>query len=251
MDFDIVLLAQGDKYGDEYASRMVGMLRKHLSASAPITLFTDRERAVPSEVRQVSTVGWDADGWFGKLKLFDRNILASPFFFLDISTVVLRDLSPLVEFWKAHEECPLIAMRDWNYDCFGSMVLLVRPNEVTQGIWDAYASGKRYQPQTAIDGDQDFIDGYLREHPEFPVMYFPEEWCISYKRLRKLHATNPLAAAKALQEGLLLKFHGPPKMHQLLDPWANLKLLLKTKPLRTPKYWRYLEREVREWWTNP
>ena len=335
MALKVVCLNTGDRYGDEYVSRLYSMVQRNISEPIEFICYTDRARVLPAEIEQRSTRGWGTNsspcvqgevaserseddggglgpnsgevppspckqggefspspregevapqsgvgggnteippsptasglpplggedfssagpsqdlGWFGKLKLFDRAELPDEFLFFDLALVIYRSLDPMLEWARQNPEPCLIGMRDWNYDCFGSMVMWVRPCDLTQRIWDSYASGTRYPHQTPVDGDQDFIDGFIREHFRGEDAYFPQEWFVSYKLLRKAHADNKPKEKTMFEAGRILKFHGPPKMHELLDWKQNLRLLLKHKPFRTFSYWRYLEKQVREWW---
>lgn len=248
MPVHFVCINVGDKYPDLYVRRLFSMIDRWTDRPVRLTCFTDRKRDLPPQIAQVDCSGWGVPGWFNKLKLLDRAVLDEEFFFLDLALVIKAPLKPVVA--KAAEmPQALIAMRDWNYDCFGSMVMWVRPSEVTQGVWDAYAAGRRYPTKTPIDGDQDFIDAYIADAGiERHVGYFPQEWFVSYKVLRKLRTKDRLAAAQMLSKGVFLKFHGPPKMHQFLDPWQHARILLRSKPMRFFSYWNYLRPEVKEWW---
>jgi hypothetical protein len=248
-ELKIVCINVGDKYGDEYVQRLYNMCARNLSEPFQFILYRDRPHDLSPEIEQRDCSEWGVPGWFNKIKLFDRAVLNEDFLFLDVSQVIKSSLDPLLAFARAHPEKRLFGMRDWNYDCFGSPVMYVRPSETTQSIWNTYASGVRFPTKTAIDGDQDFIDSCIETSGMEPfVGYFPQEWFASYKLLRKAHAGSRAKATKMLADAMFVKFHGPPKMHTLLNPWKNLVLTLRKKPFRVFHYWRYLATETREWW---
>jgi hypothetical protein len=224
------------------------MVAKNLSSDHRFICYTDSlvERGEGIELRDPS--GWGVQGWFNKLKLFDRTVLDEEFLFLDLALVIKASLDPMVTFAR-QSQGSLIGMRDWNYDCFGSMVMWVKPDDHTQQIWDTYASGKRYPTKTAVDGDQDFIDSCMTEFwPEGRLDHFPQEWFASYKNLRRLRDRNPTEMQKQLDAAMFLKFHGPPKMHELLDNRRHAQILLEQKPMKFLRYWNFLREETRTWW---
>lgn len=248
MSLRVICINTGDKYGDIYVQRLANMVHRHLPVDHSFVCYTDRRRDLTPEIEQRSTEGWNVDGWFGKLKFFDRTVLDEEFLFLDLALVVKSSMQPMVDF-AASTPAALIGMRDWNYDCFGSMVMWIRPDEATQRIWDAYVVGKRYPTKTAVDGDQDFIDAAIADFRlESSVGYFPQEWFASFKGLRRLRDRDPEAAKDALAKAMFVKYHGPPKMHHVLDPITHARILLKQKPLRFFRYWGFLRSELRDWW---
>ncbi|HEX2949556.1 MAG TPA: hypothetical protein VHV83_08325 [Armatimonadota bacterium] len=243
---NVVCINCGDKHPDIYVDRLFSTTTKNLSYPFEFYCITDRPRPLRPEIKQIDCSNWGVSGWFTKIKIFDADALPfDNFLFMDISMIVLKDLEPLIDFAQGKD---LVAMRDWHYNCFGSCTMWVQKSELVQTIWDEYAQGKEYT-DLYLHGDQDYIDAVLREKQlEDQVHYFPQEWFASYKRLLKTHRTAPAEADKMLSDARILKFHGHPRPHQLLNPWLRFRHLT----LRYPRYafhdWTFLIEEVRHWW---
>lgn len=248
----IVCINVGERYEDAYVDRLYRMCRRHFPLPFEFTCFTDRQRDVSPEIAQRRIEGWGLEGWWTKLKLFDRSVLPGEFLFFDLDTIIIRDLSPLIQFARDHSGAHMVTLRDFTYGTLASAIMWVRPSELTEGIWNAYATGERFEELQRLQrsiGDQDFIWQYIKTRSlEDFVTFFPETWFLSYKHLRRLHASNRQACREKLNQALILCFHGEPRPHQVVDTWKSLWLLLRHKPLRVFSYWRFLEKEMRDWW---
>lgn len=221
------------------------MTKRQLSMPFTFTCITDRPRSLHPEIRQCDCSAWGVTGWFTKIKIFDAQALPfDEFLFMDISMIMLDSLDPLVEFARGKD---LVAMRDWHYDCFGSCAMWLKKSALNQTIWDEYAKGTRYQ--TELNGDQDFIDAVLRDKGlEDQVAYYPQEWFQSYKRLLRIHRQSPEEAERQLKAARILKFHGHPRPHELINPWLRFRHLAMRYPTHAFTDWRFLTSEIAEWW---
>jgi hypothetical protein len=124
--------------------------------------------------------------------------------------------------------------------------MFIRPTSFSAQVWQDYAGGVQYE--TTYAGDQDYIQAvFSAHHFEDGLTSFPPGMVESYKRNRRLRRADPAAARQALDEALILKFHGEPKMHTLADPQSAL-IYAARKPMRMLREWNYLAQEVRDWW---
>ncbi|RMG22401.1 MAG: hypothetical protein D6724_10455 [Armatimonadetes bacterium] len=245
----VVCVNVGAKFPDTYVERMFHMCRRHLPGLQRFTCFTDRRRHLSPEVRQVDCSDWGLSGWWPKLRLFDRRVLDEPFLFLDLDQIVLRPLDRMVRFVDERPDAPVLGMQDFLYQTFSSSILYVRPSNETQVVWDSFACGERYEADGRSSGDQDFIEGCLRAKGLSDILStFPSEWFVSYKVLRKETRGQTALARERIKNALFLVFHGRPMPHEVLQPWRSLLYLLQHKPLRAFQYWRFLEKEVRQFW---
>lgn len=223
------------------------MCRRYVPGLSRFTCFTDRPRNLNRQIEQRDCSSWGVTGWWTKLKLFDREVLGEEFLFLDLDQILLKPLDPVIEY--SNDPRPaIIGMRDFYYKTFSSNILFVRPSETTQGIWDAYARGERFVAEGRLSGDQDFIAGYAQSRGIGACLAtFPPDWFVSYKLLRKWASDRP-RVANLLEYALFLVFHGRPMPHEVLQPAKSLLYLLRHRPLRALKYWRFLEDQIRDWW---
>ncbi len=216
----------GDRYPDIYVDRLYRMVQRHLSMPFRFVCYTDRPRPLDPAVQQADASSWGLSGWFAKLRLFDGELLnGEPLLYIDLSAIIRSSLDPMVSYAHGH---PFVAVRDWNYDCLNSCVMWISPCAETQGIWDAYRTGVRYQ--SPLKGDQDYIDDHVREHGLHDwVTWWPPEWVISYRRLFRVHRRSHFTAMDVLSRSIVVKFHGTPRPHQLGD-WRVMTMLYLRYP---------------------
>jgi hypothetical protein len=228
----VVCLAIGDLSGrgDMYISRLNGMLQRHCPVPFMLTCYSDRNRHVPEGVKVVDCQQW-AKAKVGttdeaykitslKLHLFDAaEVPSSEFFYFDLSLVIRQNMQPLLDYAFSRPE-DLVIVSDWHYSCYNSSVMRIRRGPL-QTIYDAYAGGQRYEQ--IVKGDQDFIYEHVKAKGlQNQVALFPEGQVVSYKMTRTLNRTDPEAAQKVVEDAIIVKFHGKPKMHQVANPLYNL-----------------------------
>lgn len=252
MSLDVLCVNVGESFGDIYVERLFNMLGRNVSRPFKLTCYTDRVRKLDSQIEQVDISGWGLQGTLPKLRLFDRE--SNPrerFLYLDVTLVIKRPLDPIIERCESAGK-PMLLLQDWFYDCVNSCVMWIEPCDATQTVWDTYASGVKYEYKRRIKrpmtGDQDFLDAViadkgLQEH----VGWLPNDEISSYRFLRNTFREDPVKAAKLVETARIIKYHGQPKPHELLDVWQTLKKVGLKYPLR-PHTWGYLRRETREWW---
>jgi hypothetical protein len=249
----VLTVQAGSRYPDHYVDRLERMVARHLGVPHRFVCYTDRPFAgrFAPQVELRDLAGWKLPGYFNKLRLFDREITGeTPFLFLDLTLVIRRSLAPLLAFADeatAGEAggASLVAVADWNYPIVNSSVLWVRPDARTQQVWDDWVQGAGHLEKVA--GDQNWIDAVFRARFPEALAFWPEGLVASYKGLRKRAARDRKGAESALEEAVILKFHGRPKPHEVLAPWRHPVPTVLRHPLR-PRLWRYLADEIRTHW---
>lgn len=242
----VFLVWTGDRYSEIYLDRMLAMVRRCIDVAEPIQIFSDQPLEPRPNCEYIDARPWRLRGFFNKLRLFDREITGeTPFLYLDVTAVLWQSLEPLVE-WGYAQEKDLICVQDWGYPCLNTSVMLIRPSDLTQTIWDRFAAGEQFdQP---IPGDQNWVDAVVKSGPlAAETATWPEGWVESFKRLRKRHARQPGPATQALGDLYVLKFHGYPKMQEALSPPGWIKQGPLRHPLQ-PRTWGFLLDEVRQRW---
>lgn len=246
----VVCLAVGNA-SEEYVIRLESMLRRHMPVPFDLACAVDRPLALPASIAQIDLSGSEPPRsgmrmTTYKLALYDRNRFPfDEFLYLDTSLVICRDMTPLLDFAY---DCPteLIAVDDWNYDAYNTCVMRIRPGGVLAEIPKAYAEGVTYAQKHP--GDQDFVTGFLHDRGlEAHIATWPKPLVASYKAARKLTKSDPEAAKRQLDEAVIVKFHGEPKMHQLLDPRYRLKEAVRKLRPWHPNAWFWIK-ELRQHW---
>ncbi len=223
------------------------MVARNLPAAHRFICWTDDLRSgrfhPAVEVRDLSS--WGLSGYFNKLRLFDPDVGGvAPFLFLDLTMVVLRSLRPLIAQGQS-TQASLIAVADWNYPIVNSSVMWVRPDMNTRAVWEAWDRGERFHGH--IPGDQNFIDAVFKTYSPEALAFWPAPFVSSYKALRRLARRSPEAAREALDRATILKFHGHPKPHEVLNPRTHLASTVLRHPLH-PRLWSYLASEIEAHW---
>lgn len=249
----IVCLALGDFYGlgDQYISRMYAMLRRHCGRPFRLICYTDRARNVPAAVEMVDCTGWrelDRSGMRAttrKLGLFNPAYVPFPeFLYLDLTLVVRSSMQPLLDFAFSSEK-DLVIVDDWHHEGYNSSVMRIRPAPL-HFIYDAFVAGESYPQKVA--GDQDFIRSVIEKHgAQERVELFPAEQVVSYKNAVRTGRRNPAMARSMVDDAVIVKFHGQPRMHEAFDPfhyfWRIRLRDLAHGRLHSPVPTRELKRE--------
>lgn len=241
----VVTVQVGDRYPDIYVRRLHHMVARHLHRPHRLIVYSDRERNLPPEVEVRDCAAWGLEGYFNKLRLFDRREVGSePFLFLDHTLVIRDGLDGLVTRGE-RSGASLVAVQDWNYPTINSSVMWVRPDRHTQQVWDDFDAGIRYPGGTP--SDQNYTDAVFRSRFPERLDLWEDGLITSYRVLRKLAAKQPAEARRKYEASVIVKFHGHPKPHEVLRPWLRLDKTILRHPLR-PRLWRYLGSEIREHW---
>jgi hypothetical protein len=243
----VVTVQAGRRYPDLYVDRLRAMVARHLPVPHRLVCWTDEIRPgrfhPAIEVRDLSS--WGLAGFFNKLRLFDPDVGgADPFLFLDLTMVVRKSLVPLIEQGRS-SEASLIAVQDWNYPIVNSSVMWLRPDANTRAVWDAWTRGERFHGH--IPGDQNFIDAVFKSYSPDALAFWPAPMVASYKALRKIARRAPGVALRSLESAVILKFHGHPKPHEVLNPWSHPASTVLRHPLH-PRLWNYLAAEIEAHW---
>lgn len=247
----IVCLAVGDAYADQYVTRLHAMLQRHCARPFTLFCYSDRDRQVPGAIEMRDCSAWTEMIRPGmrpttrKIRFFDaQTVPFEEFLYLDLTLVIRRDMSSLLDFAFGQPQ-DLVIVRDWFYPSYNSCVMRVRRGPL-RAIYDAFVAGETFPYRIA--GDQDFLSACLDAKGLQPhVTEFRPEEIVSYKLLRRLNRSDAVAAERAVEAATIVKFHGKPKPHQVIDPLFNFfKIRLKNR--RDADFFRC---ELRREWLAP
>ena len=246
----VVCLAVGD-LPDEYVLRLHAMLHRHMPAPFDLTCLVDRERGFPKDVRTLDVTGWPAprEGMRPttyKLFLYDPvRVPLGDLLYMDTSLIVQKDLTPLIEFAyrQPHE---LVAVKGLSYDTYNSCVLRIRQGGRLAAIPRAYEAGTSFEQK--VPGDQDFAAGVIRQEGwEGLVTRFPDPMIQSYKVARRAERRGRGLGRTMLGAAIIVKFNGPPKMHELLDPRRRLRAAIDHRKPWHRDAWFWVRETRRHW----
>lgn len=219
-----VCVATGDFYGlaEVYVHRMLGMLQAHVHQPFRLYCITDRPRKVAPNITLIDCSAWhelkrdNMRATTTKLGLFNPAYApADDFIYLDLTLVIQRDMSPLIDFAQKAPES-LVIIKDWHQDTYNSSVMRIRPHTL-RFIYDAFCQGEKYPQKTA--GDQDFIHAVIRNRGQSSqVKFFPDAYICSFKKSVRTARHDRAAAKSMIDNAIIVKFHGNPRMHNALNP---------------------------------
>ena len=244
---EIVCVNAGDKFPDLYVQRLFNMLGRKFALPFRLTCFTDRKRDVSSEIVQFDIKEFSAKGPFNKVLLYNPDVMPyDEALFMDITLVIKEELSDYVAYAKSLNK-DLVAIRDWRRPVMNSCFQWITKNETLRAVWDVYESD-RY-PEFRTKGDQFFTYSTLQSLGlEERIGYFPDGEIQSFKVLREAHRESEAKFQELWAKTKVIKFHGMPRQHEVVDPWQRFWTTTVRYPQYAFKDWSFLVREIREWW---
>ena len=184
-----------------YAKQRSSWVRRLLALPYRFVRLKDDDRGL-EEDRFKSWQPIDLRGWYNKLYLFKPGVLTGNCVFVDLDTVIVGNLNELFSY-----EGELCVLRDLDHQLhYGSGLLAFRA-EAVGCIWDEFV--RRGCP-IMEEGDQELIE------VAFPDADFFQDRCpgqvVSYKLHCRKNGVPPYAR--------VICFHGPPRPHEIEDPFV-------------------------------
>lgn len=196
----------GDKYSHSRVDALLYMVGKNLHEAFAFNVLT------------VS----DLPGWWAKLDLFRHE---GPCLYFDLDTVIVNDLSPLVDIARTSG---ISATRNWAMSGHGgfqsSVLCWSKAREDIRNGFDASRIGKPDGPAhcrnhgwyTEPDGTRHWGDQeYLTHHYNDEIKPIPEGLVVSYK----YHCQQGLP-----EKAIAVCFHGKPDYWEVQKPWIQAAL---------------------------
>lgn len=194
-------------YGVEYVANLRAMVARHLARPHRFVCLTDRPHELPAGVEPIA-IHHDRQlfGWWAKVKLFTPGQFTGRVLYLDLDTVVVSSLDPIVDFASHFALVPPAGtfagkQRRQVVRRFNSSVMIWTAglNELLATAWTPIVADRLW-------GDQDWIGEQM---PDAHVM--PEWW---FPRLSDLNGQPPSEHAKVVLSKV-------PKNHIAADlyPW--------------------------------
>lgn len=203
---NIICLKVGDKYPSLYVNNLFYMIEKNTTIkNYEFYCFTDNTQGLDKNINTIKIPkisNKNIYGWFHKLCLFDKKInpLKGRMLYFDLDVVIISNIDCFIQY----ESDKLTILNDWIYKKYG---IKKYNSSIMQWNIDLYfdlfdhfqniVSCKKYA------GDQDFITDHIQD-----AIFWPEEWCISYK-------WHECEKKKIPENAKIIVFHGNPKPHEL------------------------------------
>jgi hypothetical protein len=157
-----------------YVTRLHSMVRRWLPRPFRFVCLTDRMHALPSEIETIP-VSWSKDlkGWWAKVHLFKPQRFFGRVLYLDLDTLIVGALDPVVDFPASFALVPDAG----TFQGKDGLAVVKRFNSSVM-VWDAGVNADIYEHWTPavtqrLWGDQDLIGEVHPEAATMPLEWFP------------------------------------------------------------------------------
>lgn len=158
----------------QYATKLEAMTRRFLSRPFEFVCLTDRPRQVPAHIRTIQiTLTPGCKGWWAKLEVFKAERFQGRVLYLDLDTLIVDALDPVVDYPAPFALIPHAG----TFDGGGGRAVVKRFNSSVM-VWDAETQSHLHTTWTPLEaqrlwGDQDWIGEQCPDAAAMPAAWFP------------------------------------------------------------------------------
>jgi len=225
---DCACVIHSTGYDWRYVENLYSMLTRVLPSGIRFHVYTEHDRSVPPHMIKHTLTEWPGiagpkKSWWYKMQMFNPEHHSGNMLYLDLDTVVVRDLSWVLDldtryFW---------AIRDFRYlqnphhAGFNSSVMWWNVRNFSW-VWEQFSQEDIKQVTKNNPGDQDYITKAIdiNQRRFFEDRMFESfRWqCLDggYDFQRRQHK-SPGSGVKIAPDTSVVVFHGLPKPHQISD----------------------------------
>ena len=225
---DCACVIHSTGYDWRYVENLYNMLTRVLPGNIRFHVYTEHDRSVPPHMIKHILTEWPGiagpkKSWWYKMQMFNPEHHAGNLLYLDLDTVVVRDLS-----WISNLDTRYFwAIRDFRYlqnphhAGFNSSVMWWNVSHFSW-IWEQFSKSDIKQVTKNNPGDQDYITKAIdiNQRRFFEDRMFESfRWqCLDggYDFQRRQHK-SPGSGVKIAPDTSVVVFHGLPKPHQITD----------------------------------
>jgi len=225
---DCACVIHSTGYDWRYVENLYSMLTRALPGGIRFHVYTEHDRSVPPHMIKHILTEWPGiagpkKSWWYKMQMFNPEHHSGNLLYLDLDTVVVRDLSWI----SALDTRYFWAIRDFRYlqnphhTGFNSSVMWWNVSHFSW-IWEQFSKSDITQLIKTNPGDQDYITKVIdiNQRRFFKDQMFESfRWqCLDggYNFQRRQH-NSPGSGVKIAPDTSVVIFHGAPKPHQISD----------------------------------
>jgi len=178
-------------YGVEYVTRLKAMVARNLARQHRFVCLTDRPWELSEDIETLPIPGVESlFGWWAKIQLFAPGRFSGRVVYLDLDTLVVDALDPIVDFPSSFALLPTAG----SFQPKTKHQVVKRFNSSVM-VWDAGINSQLFTDWTPavadrLWGDQDFIGEQWPHAGVMPASWFP--------RLSELNGEMPSPDAKVV-----------------------------------------------------
>jgi len=226
---DCACVIHSTGYDWRYVENLYSMLTRALPGGIRFHVYTEHDRSVPPHMIKHILTEWPGiagpkKSWWYKMQLFNPAHHSGNLLYLDLDTVVVRDLS-----WVAtHDTSYFWGIRDFRYlqnphhSVFNSSFMWWNVSNFSH-IWDQFSQGDIAQLTKNNQGDQDYITKAININQR---RFFEDKLFQSFRwqcldggyNFQRRQARAPGTGVTIAPDTAVVVFHGMPKPHQISDP---------------------------------
>jgi hypothetical protein len=226
---DCACVIHSTGYDWRYVENLYSMLTRALPGGIRFHVYTEHDRSVPPHMIKHILTEWPGiagpkKSWWYKMQMFNPEHHSGNLLYLDLDTVVVRDLS-----WvAAHDTNYFWGIRDFRYlqnphhSVFNSSFMWWNVSNFSR-IWDQFSQGDIAQLTKNNQGDQDYITKSINVNQR---RFFEDRLFQSFRwqcldggyNFQRRQPRAPGTGVTIAPDTAVVVFHGQPKPHQISDP---------------------------------
>ena len=226
---DCACVIHSTGYDWRYVENLYSMLTRALPGGIRFHVYTEHDRSVPPHMIKHILTEWPGiagpkKSWWYKMQMFNPEHHAGNLLYLDLDTVVVRDLSWVTN----HDTSYFWGIRDFRYlqnphhSVFNSSFMWWNVSNFSR-IWDQFCQGDIAQLTKNNQGDQDYITKSINVNQR---RFFEDRLFQSFRwqcldggyNFQRRQPRAPGTGVKIAADTAVVVFHGMPKPHQISDP---------------------------------
>ena len=226
---DCACVIHSTGYDWRYVENLYSMLTRALPGGIRFHVYTEHDRSVPPHMIKHILTEWPGiagpkKSWWYKMQMFNPEHHAGNLLYLDLDTVVVRDLSWVTQ----HDTSYFWGIRDFRYlqnphhSVFNSSFMWWNVSNFSR-IWDQFSQGDIAQLTKNNQGDQDYITKSINVNQR---RFFEDRLFQSFRwqcldggyNFQRRQPRAPGTGVTIAPDTAVVVFHGQPKPHQISDP---------------------------------
>ena len=224
---DCACVIHGSAYSWDYVEKLYNMLERNLVKTIRFHVYTEHDRSVPPHMIKHNLMEWPGvsgpkASWWYKMQLFNTAHHKGPLLYLDLDTVIVRNLDWITELplgylwaikdfrylWRSHNKSINSSVMWWDTEKF-------------RDVWTNFKQQDFPLLQRRYHGDQDFLSEVIQQDRR---RFLDEQLIRSWKwecfdggyDFKRRTQCKPGAGTK-LNGASVLVFHGKPNPADVTD----------------------------------
>ncbi len=210
-DIVLVLKTGGDTYNCKYVNAAARNIKNNVTSNYKLSVLTDDSSGIDMElVDNIIPLTHNFGGWWSKIELFRPNLFKDRVFYMDLDTVIVRNIDHMLEF------CPDFGgIRDlYHYDFLQTGLMVWDATKNTHIYTNFVNNSSEIMEKYRNSGDAGWIRDSIINF-EYISDAFPRE-VVSWKA----HCVNRNddKFVRIPRDASIICFHGKPRPHTIDHP---------------------------------